>query len=625
MEQYSQLKRRLGSGWNTWNVRSVLSHVWLGDKPDEESETTGDNDSRGGFALNLALFSYADGSYLKETLIGRETVRPGAHATDGSYTDLTLSWKGSDLRVESAHDGKDLVVLITPTKNPIKPPALVIEAGLLWNRAGCVRRVGDTLVGHVGEETVSAYITGEPVEEYNIPAQAAYLAVPLTEEIGLSTGRRRSISEIQAAIITRRAEQHRRRSAFGRHGDAYDAIQSCLAWDTIYEPSRDRVISPVSRTWSVREGGWVLFCWDTFFAGLLASIDSKDLAYANAIEIVQQMIWEDVPTGDGTPPLKLGFVPNFSTAYGSASRDRSQPPVGSYVVLELFRKFGDKWLLELLFDDLLAWNRWWADKRDNGGLLSWGSQPYEPRVGNFWETEGVGNTYGAALESGLDNSPMYDDIPVNKTSHLLELADVGLTGLYIWDCDCLADIAKVLGRREEGELRARADRYRGHCVRLWSEEDGFYYNRRTDTDKLSRRISPTNFYAMLGRVASPAQAERIVNEHLLNESEFWGEWVLPSISRDDPAYKDNTYWRGRIWAPMNFLVYVGLQHYDLPGIRRDFAAKSEALLLKEWRSHRHVHENYNAETGEGCDVHNSDPFYHWGGLLGMVALMEAGL
>jgi hypothetical protein len=39
----------------------------------------------------------------------------------------------------------------------------------------------------------------------------------------------------------------------------------------------------------------------------------------------------------------------------------------------------------------------------------------------------------------------------------------------------------------------------------------------------------------------------------------------------------------------------------------------------------HVHENYNADTGEGCDVRDSDRFYHWGGLLGTVAMIEAGL
>jgi hypothetical protein len=100
--------------------------------------------------------------------------------------------------------------------------------------------------------------------------------------------------------------------------------------------------------------------------------------------------------------------------------------------------------------------------------------------------------------------------------------------------------------------------------------------------------------------------------------------VLPSIARNDPAYPDNTYWRGRIWAPMNFLVYLALRYAELAEPAKDLADKSAALLLTEWREEGHVHENYNAETGEGDDVDNSDAFYHWGGLLGLIALIEAG-
>jgi hypothetical protein len=75
---------------------------------------------------------------------------------------------------------------------------------------------------------------------------------------------------------------------------------------------------------------------------------------------------------------------------------------------------------------------------------------------------------------------------------------------------------------------------------------------------------------------------------------------------------------------MNMLVYMGLEAYDLPNARRDLARKSADLLLKEWREKKHVHENYNSMTGEGCSSGRSNPFYHWGGLLGLIPLIEAG-
>ena len=59
----------------------------------------------------------------------------------------------------------------------------------------------------------------------------------------------------------------------------------------------------------------------------------------------------------------------------------------------------------------------------------------------------------------------------------------------------------------------------------------------------------------------------MIEKHLMNPQEFWGEWVIPSIARDDPAFKDQNYWRGRIWGPMNYLVYLGLQNYDMRSAR----------------------------------------------------------
>ena len=39
---------------------------------------------------------------------------------------------------------------------------------------------------------------------------------------------------------------------------------------------------------------------------------------------------------------------------GAGSWDRTEPPVGSRVLLELHRKYGDDWLVEACFDDLLG-------------------------------------------------------------------------------------------------------------------------------------------------------------------------------------------------------------------------------------------------------------------------------
>jgi neutral trehalase len=218
---------------------------------------------------------------------------------------------------------------------------------------------------------------------------------------------------------------------------------------------------------------------------------------------------------------------------------------------------------------------------------------------------------------------MYDDAVYDQKTHLLEIADVGLMSLYITDCDALAQIADALGKTGEArELRDRSGRYRASLATLWSEQDGIFLNKDLRTGQFSRRVSPTNFYPLLARAATPAQAQTMIQKHLLNPNEFWGRWVIPAIARDDPAFGDQDYWRGRIWGPMNFLVYLGLRNYDAPDTRRDLAQKSYELFLKEWKEKGHVHENYNAITGSGDDVMSSDRFYHWGALLGYVQYME---
>ncbi len=116
----------------------------------------------------------------------------------------------------------------------------------------------------------------------------------------------------------------------------------------------------------------------------------------------------------------------------------------------------------------------------------------------------------------------------------------------------------------------------------------------------------------------------MVKKHLLNQKEFWGEWVIPSIARDDPAFADQNYWRGRIWGPMNYLVYLGLRNYGDTEVGQEFAGKSYSLFLKEWSEKGHVYENYNAIAGTGDDVYSSDRFYHWGALLAYVEYMEQG-
>ena len=641
--EYEALKESYIRGFKTWNVHSVFSYVHMPDA----------------FSLNLSLKEYRDGNFLQNALIGRfpsddpedatEVLFPGGHAMDDSFSSMTIEWCGLELLVESASDEDTFVLLVTPVRQQPKSVRLLLQGGYLWNRSGSVRldEEGSTLLA----EGESSWIVRSSAEadddDRNVPLTGAFLSVLadrpvafLAERIAEHNSAERNGSEsnrsenstpdrtiphpqykrediysrAESLIQEKKAAMEQRYQKAGDLAWAREALECAVSWDTIYDANRNRVISPVSRLWSIRKGGYVLFCWDNFFAGYLAGFVNKNLAYSNVIEIVNER------TDDG-------FVPNMSCGNGQKTLDRSQPPVGSRMVLELYRKYKDLWLIELLYPALFEWNTWhYENRRSEAGALCWGSNPAPVIHGNRWELDGVHDRFGGALESGLDNSPMYDDIPFNKQTNCLELMDVGLTGMFIMDCNALCTLASLIGRSEDVPvLQSRLSDVEAGLEQLWDEENGFYYNRRTDTGEFSRRISPTNFYALFSDHIPEGRLNRIIKEHYYNPEEFYGDWMLPSIARNDPAFGDQDYWRGRVWAPLNFLVYLAFEQQGLQKECSDLAEKSVAIFLPEWEQHRHVHENYNSITGEGCDVHNSDKFYHWGALLAAIALRHKGL
>ena len=387
-----------------------------------------------------------------------------------------------------------------------------------------------------------------------------------------------------------------------------EAIESVLGWNTIYEPEHNgRVVSQVSRIWDIKAGQDVIFVWDTLFATSMAAIGDRDLAYANAMETLR-----------GETPE--GLVPNYVMEDGRKSTDRSGPPVGSITVLDLYRRFHDRWFLEDAFPLLLNWNRWWGAHREMDGYLTWGSDGENQPVNRG--PHGGGTRRAAIYESGLDNSPMYADAVYNPQTHLLEYADVGLMSLYVADCDALAQIATILGKLPEAkELRDRSARYRAKLQTMWSDKAGIFLNKDLSTGEFNMRLSPTNFYPLLARAATPEQAGRMVYEHLLNPNEFWGKWVIPSIERSDPAFAGQTYWAGPIWGPMNYLVYLGLRNYNFPDVRGELAKKSFDLFFQDWTAKGRVNENYNTITGSS-PVASTHAFYDWGALLAFIDYVQ---
>ena len=200
---YAQVQRELACGWNTWNTRSVLSHVHL----------------PSGFALNLGIKEYRNGFMLTEALIGRrgdgaEVIRPGVRSYDGSYTELHITWRDITLHVESGTDGDDFLLLVTPLANQFKTATLFIQGGFLWNQIGTVTTNTSGMQASSAIETVSLFPTCIARPE-SFPLLSSYLAFELDQPIGLASGRTRSTDEIRALLDRKRNDALARKAAFG--------------------------------------------------------------------------------------------------------------------------------------------------------------------------------------------------------------------------------------------------------------------------------------------------------------------------------------------------------------------------------------------------------------------------
>jgi putative isomerase len=591
--EFKEMNNRLMKGWNTSYTKSMLCHVLLPES----------------FAINLQLINRKSGDTLKSAVVGREDfgskehVVPGYRSYDGSYTELVVEWQGISVKVQSAAKNNRLYLMITPIKS-LPGDSILINPEMLWGRKGEIVVKNNRILANTALRKIElAIISG------HYKASAQNLKISLDKVTVISSERLQTVAEIERVINASKINLVAERTKYENEANTYDAIHSVMAWNTVYDSMNNRIISPVSRNWATL--GWVLFGWDNYFAAYLLSIDNKDLAYANAIAITKEI-------------TKKGFIPNNSDP-SHKSEDRSEPQVGSIMVREIYRKYKETWFLEEVFDELLSWNRWRAANRDIDGYLVHGSDPYDYGNNKSRSATLSGKMKAAKWESGMDNSPMWDDAVFDSTTHRMLLADVGLMSLFIADCHSLAEIAGILGKKDiVKELTERGEKYSKKLATLWNDEFGLYLNKDLVTGKFSYRLSPTLFYPLLAKVPNLNQAKRMMKEHFYNPKEFWGEYILPTIARNDSAYKDNKYWRGRIWAPINMLVYMGMKNYDMPEVQKDMADRSNDLLMKSWMTEHHVFENYNADNGRGDDAGWSDAFYHWGALLGMINLIEKG-
>lgn len=324
--------------------------------------------------------------------------------------------------------------------------------------------------------------------------------------------------------------------------------------------------------------------WDCFFEGVALCYDGGDRAEAfrDAMRNFLLFVGADGSTPRTLSPEKFWDFP-----------DQMKPFLAQGCLLAS-RATGDvSWLDGEPFERLAANLRYWeANRRGGHGLYMWRS----------------------SLESGVDNNATTVNLPD------LTVESVDANAYLVREYRAAAEVARRLGRAPDGaSLDARGDELaRRMEVVLWDEEDGCYYDLVSVSDEPFSRIrtkSWTCLTPLWAGTASPERAKTLVERHVLDEETFWGPHGLPSLARSDRLYNqarrgllyidvekrrwEVSNWQGPVWVVANWQVMHGLMRYGYRDEARELAARVVDLLARDVAATGGMHENYNAETGQG--------------------------
>lgn len=266
---------------------------------------------------------------------------------------------------------------------------------------------------------------------------------------------------------------------------------------------------------------------------------------------------------------------------GAADPEIPAPGVLTWAALAVYRRTHRRGFLEEAYPVFVSNNRWYYARRDDNhnGLAEWTGG------GSGWDASA---RWDAAQEGGRP----------------LAVDAVDLNCWLKLDQDCLAEMADLLGRpAEAADWRARAGRTAALIrERMWDGADGFYYDLHPKTGEKIRVRTPHTYWAMLARVATPAEAARMA-AHLADPDAFATPWPMPSVAKDAKAFRPKDDGRGAVRVALNWLTIRGLENYGCRDEARRLRRRTIEMIARDPVPNA-PHAGYNPITGEGLGTDN---------------------
>ncbi len=180
-------------------------------------------------------------------------------------------------------------------------------------------------------------------------------------------------------------------------------------------------------------------------------------------------------------------------------------------------------------------------------------------------------------------------------------------------------LAKILGM--EGEAASWDKQFRKSVQSidsLWDEKSGYWivtYRHHLKDNVLTSSI----LYPIFTDVCrDTSRIRRVIQNHILNPSEFNGTYPIPTVAYNDPCYykqkpprsnEEGGLWRGNIWLPEAWIIVKGLYKYGYEAEAIDIARRLTDMMSHQaqWTKNNPQFaespaEYYDSRTGEGRHI-----------------------
>jgi glycogen debranching enzyme len=163
--------------------------------------------------------------------------------------------------------------------------------------------------------------------------------------------------------------------------------------------------------------------------------------------------------------------------------------------------------------------------------------------------------------------------------------------------DYAARWSRVLGKPDPVWTDKAAKLQKLITTQLWDEQTGFFYDSWIAHRPELRHLAFEGMWPVVVGAATPVQAKRAIDEHLLNPKEFFTPHPIATVARSDPKF-ERRMWRGPAWNCMTYWAARGCLRYNRADAAKALLEKALDATATEFQRSGTVWEFYDADLGE---------------------------